>query len=82
MCSSDLGIQAVDIRPSSAGRPLLAEVVDETFVDQLPDQFGYGRHAQIHGLAQIRNARIPAEDILANDLLFENRVFIAFRRLF
>ena len=56
--------------------------MDEAFVDQLPDQFGYGRHAQIHGLAQIGDARIPAKDILANDLLFENRILVAFRRLF
>ena len=77
-----IGIQAVDIRPSAAGRPLLAEIMDEAFVDQLPDQFGYGRHAQIHGLAQIGDARIPAKDILANDLLFENRILVAFRRLF
>ena len=67
-----IGIQAVDIRPSSAGRPLLAEIVHEALVDQLPDEFGHGRHAQIHGLAQIGDARIAAENVLTDNLLFEN----------
>ena len=77
-----IGIQAVDIRPSSAGRPLLAEIVHEALVDQLPDEFGHGRHAQIHGLAQIGDARIAAENVLTDNLLFENSGLVAFRGQF
>ena len=56
--------------------------MDEAFVDQLTDQLGNGRHTEVHSLAQVGDAGIAAEDVLADDLLFEDRIFIAFRGLF
>ena len=76
-----IGIQAVDVGSPASGRALLAEIVDEALLDQLADEFRHGRHAQIDGPAQIRNARIAAENVLPDNLLFENRVFVAFRSL-
>ena len=77
-----IGVQPVDVGAPAAGRPLLAEIVDEPLVDQFADQFGHRRHAQIHGLAQVRDARIAAQNILTDDLLLQNRILVALRGQF
>ena len=75
---SPVGIQPVDVRLPAPGGLLLAEIVDELLFDQLAEQLGDRRNAQIDSLAQIGDARIAFKYEMPDNVLFEYRILIAF----
>ena len=66
-----MGIQTVDVGLTAAHVALLAEIVDESLLDQFVEKLGDRGHAQHQCLAQLGNAGISANDVLIDDLLLD-----------
>ena len=72
-----IGIQPVDIGTPPPGRALLAEIVDETVLDQLRNEFGDGRDRQIHLVTQVRDAEISSRNVVSDQLSLEQSRLVA-----